>query len=231
MLFFGEAHSYVDAFVDVVDIGLWLRGKVDEAVLAVSLAVVFDGFADLGDGEDVTFVEREKGFESIDFKRERFVRIGADDFEAAHLVALALFDGNGNVNGFPLRAARERDAQAVPFRVDIFENWLADDDLEIAVVLIEAANAYFEIFVEFFAIVRLREDRYVGDVQRDGVGPVVLHGPNQLAFAEPMIAGELDVADLDLRAFFNLEDQDDGVAGRDALILGCHLGELAPVLA
>src|SRR6202030_4579608 len=140
-----------------------LGGEIDEAVLAIGFAVVFNRFANFGGGEDVALMEWEEGLEGSDFKRERLVRIGADDFEAAHLVALALFDGDGNVNGFTLCAARQRNAQAVPLRVDIFQDGLADDDLEIAVVLIEAADAYFEIFVEFFAIVRLREDGYVGD--------------------------------------------------------------------
>ncbi len=123
------------------------------------------------------------------------------------------------LTALPFRAARQRNAEAVPFRIDIFENGLADDDLEIAVVLIEAADADFQIFVEFFAVVGLRENGDFGDVQRNRVRTVVLHGANELAFAEGMIAGELNVADLDLGAFFDLEDQDDGVAGGDALVL------------
>ena len=38
-----------------------------------------------------------------------------------------------------------------------------DDDLEVAVVLIEAADADFEIFGELFGVVGLGED---GDVQK-----------------------------------------------------------------
>ena len=52
-----------------------------------------------------------------------------------------------------------------------------------------------------------------------------------LRLAEGVVAGELDVADLDLGAFVNFEDQDDRVAGGDALVLRRDLGELTAVLA
>ena len=40
-----------------------------------------------------------------------------------------------------------------------------------------------------------------------------------------------DVADFDLRAFVDFEDENDGVAGGDALVLRRDFGELAAVLA
>ena len=55
------------------------------------------------------------------------------------------------------------------------------------------------------------------------------HGANQLAIAERMIAGEFDVADFDLGAFFNFENEDDRVTGSDSFVLGSDLGELTAV--
>ena len=137
----------------VVDIELGLGGEIDESVLAVGFAVVFDGFADFGGGEDVAWLEREDSLERVDFEREGFVGVGADDFQRAHFVARAFFDGDGDVDGFAVGAAGERDAELVALGVVIFEDRAVgrDDDLEVAVVLIEAADADFEIFGELFA--------------------------------------------------------------------------------
>ncbi len=111
------------------------------------------------------------------------------------------------------------------------EDRLADDHFEIAVVLVQSAHANFEVLVEFLAVVGLGEDRDIREIQGNGVGAVVAHGANQLAVAERVIAGEFDVADLDLGAFFNLEHQDHGIAGGDALVLRRDFGELTAVLA
>src|SRR5262249_17982219 len=46
-----------------------------------------------------------------------------------------------------------------------------------------------------------------------------------------MIAGELDLADLDFWPLDNLKNENDGVARSDALVLRRDLGELAPMLA
>ena len=129
--------------------------------------------------------------------------------------------------------AGERNAEFVALRVVIFEDRAVGryDDLEVAVVLIVAANANFEIFGEFLGVVGLAENRDVGDVERDGIRAIVAHGTQQLAIAERVIAGELDVADLNLGALDDFEDEDDGVAGGDAFVLRRDLGKLAAVLA
>ena len=41
-------------------------------------------------------------FERFHLERQGFVRVGADDFYRAHLVAFVFFDGNGDVDGFAL---------------------------------------------------------------------------------------------------------------------------------
>ena len=57
------------------------------------------------------------------------------------------------------------------------------------------------------------------------------HRADELAIAERVIAGEADVADFNFGAFLNFEDENDGVAGGDALVLRRDVGELAAVLA
>ena len=231
LLFLVEAHGDVDAFGGVVDIGLRFGSEIDETVLAVDLGVILHGLADLGGGEDVAFLEGEDVFEGVDFEREGFVGVGADDFQRAHLVAFAFFDGDGDVDGFAVGAAGEGNAEAVALGVEIFEDGLADDYLEVAVVLIQAANADFEVFVELLGVVGLGEDGDVGEPEGDGIRAVVTHRANDFAAAERVIAGEADVADFYLRSFFDLEDENDGVAGGDAFVLWRDFGVLVAVLA
>ena len=46
-----------------------------------------------------------------------------------------------------------------------------------------------------------------------------------------MVSGELDSADLDFGAFLDFENENDGIAGSDALVLRRDLGKLAAMLA
>jgi hypothetical protein len=59
----------------------------------------------------------------------------------------------------------------------------------------------------------------------------VTHGANELAIAESVIAGKFNPADLYLGTFLDFENEDDRVAGGDALVLRSDFGELAAVLA
>ncbi len=231
MLLFSEAHGDIDALGGLVYIGLRLRGEIDEPVLAISLAVVIQGFANLGGGEDIAFLEGENALERIDFEGEGFVGVGTDDFQRAHLVALTFLDGDGDIDGFAVAAPGDGNAHAEALGVDILEDGSVHDDFEIAIVLIEAADADFEIFVQFFAVVRFRKDRNVPEIERNGVRAVVAHGANELAIAEGVIAGELDAPDLHLGPFLDFKDQDDGVAGGDALVLRRNFCELPAMFA
>src|SRR6202044_2717494 len=117
--------------------------------------------------------------------------------------------------------------------VNIFQNRAvgSDDDAEIAIVLVQAANADFEVFVKFFAIVGLGQNRDVPEIERNSVGTIVFHGADEFAVAESVVADKLDPADFNFGAFVNFEDEDDGVAGGDAFVLRSDFGELAAVLA
>src|SRR5258705_308519 len=48
---------------------------------------------------------------------------------------------------------------------------------------------------------------------------------------ESVIAGKFDFANLYLGSFFHFKNQDDRVAGGNALVLRCDFGKLAPMLA
>ena len=148
------------------------------------------------------------------------------------MVALALFDGDGDIDGLAVAAPGDQgNAKAITLGVDIFKKGFADGHLEIAVVAIEAANANFQILAQFFTVVGLREHRDIPEVQRNRIRPVVAHGADQLAVAEGVVSCELNFPDLDLRAFLDLKNQNDGVAGSDALVLWGDFRELAAVLA
>ena len=146
LFLFVEAERQVDDLVGIVYFGVRLRREINEAVLAINLAVGFKGFADFFGGENVPLLERERGLERIHFERQSLVRVGADDFERAHAEAFALFDGDGDIDGLAVApSGDERNAQAGVRGVHIFENGLADGNLEVAVVAVESANANFEV--------------------------------------------------------------------------------------
>jgi len=147
MLFFVKAQSDVNALGGVVDIKLGFGGEIDEAVLAVRFGVILHGFADFGGGENVAFFERENGPEGVDLKREGFIGVGADDFQRSHVVPLALFDRNSDIDGF----AVDRPAIGTPMRkpvVSIFRGQGLHNHFEVAIVLIQTADTDFEVFVE-----------------------------------------------------------------------------------
>src|SRR5882762_28865 len=139
LLFFVKAQSDVNALGSIVDIKLGLGGEIDEAVLAVSFGVILHGFADFGGGEDVAVFKGKNGPKGVDLKREGFIGIGADDFQRAHLVALAFFDRNRDIDGFSVAATGDRNAHAETGGVDIFEDRIAANGLEVAIILVEAA--------------------------------------------------------------------------------------------
>src|SRR5438552_13158238 len=70
-----------------------------------------------------------------------------------------------------------------------------------------------------------------GDVQRNLIRTIVPHRANELAVAERMVAGELDLTDFYLRSFFNLENQNNGGARSNALILRRNFRKLTAVFA
>src|SRR6266436_5760324 len=222
----------VDDFVGIVDFGVRLGSEVDESVFAVNFAVGLQGLAHFFGREDVALLEGKSALQRVDLQRQGLVRIGADDFESAHAEALALFDGDGDVDGLAVAASEDqRNAQAIALGVNIIENGFANGHLEIPIVAIQAANTDFQILAQFLAVVSLGKHRDVPEVERNGVGPVVAHGADQLAVAESVVPLEFYLADLDLRAFLNLENENDGVAGSNALVLRGDFRELTAVLA
>src|SRR5467141_386428 len=115
--------------------------------------------------------------------------------------------------------------------INVFENRLADGNLEITVVAIETANADFQVFAQLFPVIGLCEHGDIPEIKRNRVGAVVAHGADELAVAESVVAGELDSADLDLGAFLDFENENDGVAGSDAFVHRRDFGKLAAVFA
>src|SRR6266853_2955630 len=115
--------------------------------------------------------------------------------------------------------------------INVFENGFANGNLEVTIVSIETANADFQILAQLFTVVSLCEHGNIPEVERNRVRPVVTHSANQLAVAESVVSTELDFADLNLGAFLDLENENDGVAGGDAFVLRGDFRELAAVLA
>ena len=133
----------------------------------------------------------------------------------------------------PTCALRPGNRNALVRNIDVVQNRTIGGyhDAEVTVVLIESAYADFQVLVEFFAVVGLAQNGNVPVIERNAVGTIVLHGADQLAVAERMVADEFDGADFNFGTFINLEDEDYGVARGDAFVLRGDFGELAAVLA
>ncbi len=231
MLLFIELQRQVDHLFFVVDLRLRLGREIDESVLPVRFAVILKGLADFSHREKIALMKRENALQRVDLQRQSFVRVRADDFQRTHVVAVAFFNGNGDVDCFPVGPARHRHAHAEPCRVHVLQNRLSDYRLEIAVVLIQSAYADFHVFVQFFAVVRFGQNRDVPKMERNRVGPVVAHRADDLAVAERVVAGELDASHLDLGPFVHFEHEDHRVARCDSLVLRRNFRELPPVLS
>src|SRR5260370_34002280 len=137
LLLLVELHRQVDDFLFFVDFRVRLGSEIDESVFAVNFPVGLQGLANFLSGKDVALFERESAFQRINLEGQGLVWIGADDLQRAHAVALAFFDGDGDIDGLAVAMpCDQRDAQAVTLSVDVFENGLANGNLEIAVVAI-----------------------------------------------------------------------------------------------
>src|SRR6266850_1634791 len=84
--------------IDAADVILLLFVKAQGGVNA--LRGVVDIKLGLGGEKDVAVFKGENGPKGVDFKRQGFIGIGADDFQRSHVVALALFDGDGDIHRF-----------------------------------------------------------------------------------------------------------------------------------
>src|SRR2546430_290954 len=231
LLLFVEAQGQVNDLGGIVDFSIGLGGEIDESIFAVDFAVSLEGLADLFRGEDVALLEGESALQGIDLQRQGLVWIRADDFEGAHAIALALFDGDGDVDGLAVAFSGDKgNSQARMRSVNVIENRFANGDLEVAVVAIQAANADFQVLAQLFAVVGFGENGDIPEVKRNRVGAVVAHGANQLTVAESVVALEFNLSDFDLGAFLDFENENDGVAGSDALVLRSDFSELPAML-
>jgi len=110
-----------------------------------------------------------------------------------------------------------------------FQGGFFDQHAKIAAVLIEAANADLEISFELVFVEVFRENAEFAEYIGNRVRPIVAHGADQLAIAESVIAGEVNPSDLDLRAFFQLENQNHGMLLAMRSICGVTLANGAHV--
>jgi hypothetical protein len=104
---------------------------------------------------------------------------------------------------------------------------LVHDDFEISAILIFVPNA-FGIFIQLGGVVGSGEDVFQEDRVRDTDGTQVLHGVAKHARLHVLVALELDLAHLNLRAFLD-HKRDANCGGRNLPDLGADGGELPAV--
>ncbi len=82
--------------------------------------------------------------------------------QRSHVIAFTLLDGNRDVGGLAVLGAydgnRNRSRQAAAVDVVRFHDRIFHQHFEISVVLVNAANADFQIFVQLGAVEGLRHD-------------------------------------------------------------------------
>src|SRR5882724_7547316 len=228
-----ELQRQVDDLPSLVDIEVGFGSEIDKAILTVDAGVILHRLAQFGDVQDLALLDGKCALKRIHFERERLIRIGTDDFERTHAELRTFFDGNRDVDGLALRPAQHghRHAQLIAHGIDIFKRGRQDPNAEITVILVRPADSDFQVFVQFVAVVGLMHYVDFGDVERNLIGAIMAHRANEFAVAERMVAGEFDLSDLDLWAFFHFENQNDGVARCDALVLRRNFRKLTAVFA
>ena len=155
------------------------------------------------------------------------IGIGAAESEFAHAILLAFFDRNHDVGGLAVPVSNEWAARRI--HIHRLQFLHVHHDFEIAVVLIQAPDADFQVLIELRPVERLAHHRNVSDTERNPVRPVVPHRADDFPARKRLVPYHGDASDFHLRAFINIEDQFDGVGGGDALVRGLYRGELAAV--
>src|SRR5712692_164123 len=177
LFLFVKPESEINDFIDVVHIGVRFGREIDETIFPVNLAVGLEGLANFFRGKDITLFQGKRRLQRIHLKGQSLVRIGTDNFQRAHAEAFTFFDGDGDVNGFAVPfSGDEGNAEARMLGVDIFKNGFADGDFEVTVVAVQAADTDFEILAQLLAVIGLREDRDIPEIEGNRVRAVVAHG-------------------------------------------------------
>src|SRR4029077_11800066 len=81
LLLFVKMQRKVDLFCGVVDVKIRLGGEIDETILAVSIGIVLQGFAELVHIQNVAFLHGKERLQRLDLQRQSLVWIGTDDLE------------------------------------------------------------------------------------------------------------------------------------------------------
>ena len=102
LLLLVEHERQVHDFLCVVHIEIRLGRKVDVAILAVQLGEAFQRFADSVGVENVAFLQRKGSCEQFGLENQPLIRVGTAEGKLAHVVLLALRDGNRDVGCFPV---------------------------------------------------------------------------------------------------------------------------------
>src|SRR4029077_15941107 len=209
--------------------------KVDEAEISVQLGVVLDGLADFGHAENVAFFERKNGFEVRGLEKEALIGIGVAHMQRAHVVALAFFDGNGDVRLPALMDSNQGYAFRQHSLIDggVLNDRIFHQYLEISVVLVESADSDFHVFVKFGAVEGLgQHGNKIGRhrAERNPVGLGIAHGADDFAAGKRGVARKKYFADLHFGAFIDVEGELYGVRAGEPFEGRFDAGVLAAVL-
>ncbi len=212
LLLLVEGEGQIDGLRGVVHFRIRHGGKIDEPEISVQLGVVLDGLAHFGHAEDLALLDREYGFQIRGLEKEAFIGVRVAHMECAHVVPLALLNGNGDVGGPALVDSHQGNAfRKIPFfQRHVLNNRVFHQHLEIPVVLIDPADPDFHVLVQFGPVEGLGKDRNKvrrHRPERNGDGPRVAHGADNLAGGERRIPGDENFADFHLGAFINIEGQ------------------------
>ena len=82
-----------------------LRSEIDVSVFTVELFVVVEGLAQLVCRKNVALLQGKDLFEEIGFEEKTLIGISANHVEVAHVVAVALFNFDGDVRALSVLAA------------------------------------------------------------------------------------------------------------------------------
>src|SRR5208283_826349 len=183
---------------------LGFRYEIPVAQGAIPLAHILEALFQLFSGEHISRAHAEEGGDQNLRVAEQ---LDAYEIDGVQMVKPAFFDVHADV-GEDAQVIRleEREPPSVTADLHDFDGGIEYLGLEVALVVIRFPQ-FLHVVIELVRVEGFGEDVFEEDGVRETVRMRLLHLPGDPAFAEGVIAGNVDFADFDLRALIDYESQ------------------------
>ncbi len=205
LLAFIDIERQVDLVCARERLRLRLGHHIDEAELAIQLPKVLHAFAKLSSREDIAFRHLEQRSHQRIRSLEQLDAHEIDLVQTEQLAFVYMQFDVGSLAGFIRLEQRNPDPALIAADVANGHLGIADSGSEVSVLLIEVADHLFIDF-ELAPVEALGEEVFKDNRVRDSDRAQVAHRAPDHTIGENAVAFDLDLPDLDLRTFIDLEN-------------------------